>query len=156
MVGEAVAPVRAVQLLEAVELGVAIEKEELRGVEVAVVIDLVPATLGYIDGILASTGRFGRKIGSKSKERLTNEAAKREGEMKIASLPRRYPMTSESISTPGKAIILAAGTGTRLRPFTDTMPKCLVPVNGTPILINALTHLSSAGIRDAVIVVGYP
>jgi len=29
-------------------------------------------------------------------------------------------------------------------------------VNGTPILINALTHLSSAGIRDAVIVVGYP
>jgi NDP-sugar pyrophosphorylase family protein len=65
-------------------------------------------------------------------------------------------MTSESISTPGKAIILAAGTGTRLRPFTDTMPKCLVPVNGTPILINALTHLSSAGIRDAVIVVGYP
>ncbi|GBE25257.1 hypothetical protein BMS3Bbin02_01542 [bacterium BMS3Bbin02] len=50
MVGDAVAPVRAVQLLDAVELGVTIEKEELRGVEVAVVIDLVPATLGYIDG----------------------------------------------------------------------------------------------------------
>ena len=64
-------------------------------------------------------------------------------------------MKSESISTPRKAIILAAGTGTRLRPFTDTMPKCLVPVSGTPILINALTHLASAGISEAVIVVGH-
>lgn len=64
-------------------------------------------------------------------------------------------MTLDSTPTPRKAIILAAGSGTRLRPFTDTMPKCLVPVNGTPILVNALTHLSAAGIREAVIVVGH-
>jgi histidinol-phosphate/aromatic aminotransferase/cobyric acid decarboxylase-like protein/NDP-sugar pyrophosphorylase family protein len=54
-----------------------------------------------------------------------------------------------------KAIILAAGAGTRLTPFTDSMPKCLAPVNGVPILVNALTHLSDAGILEAVIVVGH-
>ena len=54
-----------------------------------------------------------------------------------------------------KAIILAAGAGTRLKPFTDDHPKCLAPVNGVPILVNALTHLSDAGILEAVIVVGH-
>ena len=54
-----------------------------------------------------------------------------------------------------KAVILAAGSGRRMRPFTDTLPKCLVPVNGTPILVNALTHLCEAGIRETVIVVGH-
>lgn len=54
-----------------------------------------------------------------------------------------------------KAIILAAGAGTRLKPFTDDHPKCLAPVNGVPILVNALTHLSDAGILETVIVVGH-
>lgn len=54
-----------------------------------------------------------------------------------------------------KAIILAAGVGNRLRPFTDLSPKCLVPVNGVPILINTLTHLANAGISQTVIVVGH-
>ena len=54
-----------------------------------------------------------------------------------------------------KAIILAAGTGKRLRPFTDRLPKCLAPVNGVPILINALRQLNSAGIIEVVIVVGH-
>jgi histidinol-phosphate/aromatic aminotransferase/cobyric acid decarboxylase-like protein/choline kinase len=54
-----------------------------------------------------------------------------------------------------KAIILAAGVGSRLRPFTDAQPKCLVPVNGVPILINTLTCLVKAGIKQTVIVVGH-
>ena len=33
-----------------------------------------------------------------------------------------------------KAFLLAAGHGTRLRPITDTLPKCLVPIRGTPLL----------------------
>jgi histidinol-phosphate/aromatic aminotransferase/cobyric acid decarboxylase-like protein/choline kinase len=45
--------------------------------------------------------------------------------------------------------------GDRLRPLTDRLPKCLVPVNGVPILVNTLTHLADSGIRETVIVVGY-
>ena len=33
-----------------------------------------------------------------------------------------------------RALLLAAGTGTRLRPLTETVPKCLVPINGRPLL----------------------
>ena len=53
------------------------------------------------------------------------------------------------------AVILAAGMGTRLAPLTRTLPKCLVRVNGTPILENTLTRLSDRGITRAVILVGY-
>lgn len=54
-----------------------------------------------------------------------------------------------------KAIILAAGMGNRLSPLTDKLPKCLVLVNGVPILVNALTHLADSGINEVVIVVGH-
>jgi choline kinase len=53
------------------------------------------------------------------------------------------------------AIILAAGTGTRLKPLTDHAPKCLTEINGTPILLNALQNLSAVGIKDCTIVGGY-
>ncbi len=54
-----------------------------------------------------------------------------------------------------RAVVLAAGVGHRLRPFTDDLPKCLVPVNGVPILVNALTQLAAAGVAETVIVVGH-
>jgi choline kinase len=54
-----------------------------------------------------------------------------------------------------KAIILAAGFGTRLSPLTDGAPKCLTLVNGTPILLNALGALASAGVKECAIVTGY-
>ena len=54
-----------------------------------------------------------------------------------------------------KAVILAAGVGDRLQPFTQQFPKCLAPVNGVPILVNALTHLSDVGVSEVVIVVGH-
>ena len=62
---------------------------------------------------------------------------------------------SNSFSPVRKAIILAAGTGSRLGPFTENNPKCLALINGVPILINMLTHLSDVGVEEAVIVVGY-
>lgn len=50
-----------------------------------------------------------------------------------------------------KAMIFAAGLGTRLRPLTDTMPKALVPVNGEPMLKMVIDKLIAAGYDDIVI-----
>jgi choline kinase len=53
-------------------------------------------------------------------------------------------------------MVLAAGAGRRLRPYTDTLPKALVPVDGdTTILDIALRNLAEVGLTDIVIVVGY-
>ena len=54
-----------------------------------------------------------------------------------------------------KALILAAGFGKRLQPITNTMPKSMVEVNGTPLLVNALNNLTSLGITEIGIVVGH-
>jgi mannose-1-phosphate guanylyltransferase len=50
-----------------------------------------------------------------------------------------------------RAILLAAGLGTRLRPLTDHIPKCMAPVNGRPLLQYWLDALFEAGV-DAVLV----
>ena len=45
-----------------------------------------------------------------------------------------------------RAMLLAAGVGTRLRPLTNTVPKCLVPINSKPLLEIWLERLTQAGI----------
>lgn len=54
-----------------------------------------------------------------------------------------------------KAVILAAGVGSRLRPLTSKKPKCLVRVAGRPILDYQVRAYTAAGIKDILIVVGY-
>ena len=50
-----------------------------------------------------------------------------------------------------KAMILAAGLGTRLRPLTDSRPKALVEINGRSLLEISLTRLHSFGINEVII-----
>ena len=50
-----------------------------------------------------------------------------------------------------KAMIFAAGMGTRLQPFTDNHPKALAQVNGVPLLERNIKYLQSYGINDFVI-----
>lgn len=53
-------------------------------------------------------------------------------------------------------MVLAAGAGRRLRPYTDTLPKALVPVDGeTTIFDIALRNLAKVGLTEIVVVVGY-
>lgn len=57
--------------------------------------------------------------------------------------------------TPKKALILAAGFGSRLAPITDNIPKSLVPVNGKPILFKQIENLIENRISDITIISGY-
>jgi mannose-1-phosphate guanylyltransferase len=50
-----------------------------------------------------------------------------------------------------KAFLLAAGVGSRLRPITDTIPKCLVPIDGRPMLDIWLDALDRAGAHEVLI-----
>jgi NDP-sugar pyrophosphorylase family protein len=54
-----------------------------------------------------------------------------------------------------KAMILAAGLGTRLRPLTETTPKPLLPVGGTPLIVWNLLLLRAGGIREVIINLHY-
>ena len=53
-------------------------------------------------------------------------------------------------------MVLAAGAGRRLAPFTDTLPKTLVPVDGVRTILDiALANFAHVGVTDAVVVTGY-
>ncbi len=61
-------------------------------------------------------------------------------------------MSKQSVE---RAIILAAGRGSRLAQEGDTLPKPLRPVAGVPLIVRILRTLASAGVREAVVVIGY-
>lgn len=52
-------------------------------------------------------------------------------------------------------LILAGGLGTRLRPLTERVPKCMVPAEGKPFLEHQLRLLASRGVRDIVLCLGH-
>jgi mannose-1-phosphate guanylyltransferase len=54
-----------------------------------------------------------------------------------------------------KAIILAGGLGTRLRPLTDNTPKPLLPIKGIPIIEHAILNLKKHDIKDIILSIGY-
>lgn len=54
-----------------------------------------------------------------------------------------------------KAVLLAAGRGTRMRELTSDIPKPMIGVRGKPILLHIIEGLQAGGIKDFLIVVGY-
>ncbi len=60
-----------------------------------------------------------------------------------------------NVSRPKKAIIIAAGRGRRLIPYTDEMPKCMVPIAGRSILEWQLDAFRGCGVDEIVIIRGY-
>ena len=54
-----------------------------------------------------------------------------------------------------KAIILCAGYGKRMKPYTDTYQKTMIPVHGKPLLEYIIEGIKSAGFKDFILVVGY-
>jgi UDP-N-acetylglucosamine diphosphorylase / glucose-1-phosphate thymidylyltransferase / UDP-N-acetylgalactosamine diphosphorylase / glucosamine-1-phosphate N-acetyltransferase / galactosamine-1-phosphate N-acetyltransferase len=54
-----------------------------------------------------------------------------------------------------KAVLLAAGRGTRMRELTEELPKPMIAVRGKPILQHIVDGLKAAGVTDVLIIVGY-
>ena len=54
-----------------------------------------------------------------------------------------------------KGIVIAAGLGSRMGQLTDEMPKCMLPINGRPLLHHTMDHMREAGCNEFVIIVGY-
>ncbi|TVR34430.1 MAG: phosphocholine cytidylyltransferase family protein [Balneolaceae bacterium] len=53
------------------------------------------------------------------------------------------------------AVILAAGMGNRLKPFTNNIPKCMVELNGKPLIAHTVDALESNGFENLIVVTGY-
>ena len=54
-----------------------------------------------------------------------------------------------------KVVIIAAGKGTRMDPFTLSRPKPLIPVGGKPLIEHTVTALKNCGITEIIVVIGY-
>ena len=59
------------------------------------------------------------------------------------------------LNFPVKAVILAAGKGTRMRELTNELPKPMLRVQGKPILEHIVAGILAAGVRDIFIVTGW-
>jgi len=59
------------------------------------------------------------------------------------------------IEKPTQAVILCGGRGTRLKPYTDNLPKPMVEVNGRPYLLYLIEQLSDEGITNILLLTGY-
>ena len=57
--------------------------------------------------------------------------------------------------TVSKAVLLAAGRGTRMQSLTDDCPKPMLPLQGRPLLAHQIERLEEAGVRQILIVTGY-
>ncbi len=54
-----------------------------------------------------------------------------------------------------KAVILAGGKGLKMRPFTDELPKAMIPVNGRPVLEHIIENLRRYDVRDIIVSIGH-
>ncbi|MCZ6766399.1 MAG: aminotransferase class I/II-fold pyridoxal phosphate-dependent enzyme [bacterium] len=74
----------------------------------------------------------------------------------VASSENKTPNTfKDDPRVVRRALILAAGRGSRLQPLTKDIPKCLVEIGGESLLERALRALASQGIAEVVVVIGY-
>ena len=65
------------------------------------------------------------------------------------------PLAADHPPSVRKAVLLAAGRGTRMRELTLEVPKPMLPVRGRPILDHIITGLKAAGVAEVLVVVGY-
>src|SRR5437867_12944316 len=103
-------------------------------------------TLGHVESLLgASVPRTHRIL-----SRTTGPAR----DIPVARGMGRPPESSAG-APHMKAVILAAGEGARMGPFTASVPKVMIPVGNRPLLEYVVQALAEHGVRDLIFVVGY-
>src|SRR5213593_308956 len=103
-------------------------------------------TLGHVESLLgASVPRTHRIL-----RRTTGPAR----DIPVARGMGRPPESSAG-APHMKAVILAAGEGARMGPFTASVPKVMIPVGNRPLLEYVVQALAENGVRDLIFVVGY-
>lgn len=109
-------------------------------------------------------GSCNKIVTNKTETVAVNETIRNVGKLCIllwmtdpgAQMQKTNPITQLKRNiTPKKAMVLAAGLGTRMRPITDTMPKPLVVVHGKTLLDHGIDALVRAGVEEVIINVHY-
>src|SRR2546426_5926785 len=103
-------------------------------------------TLGYVESLRGPSPSQTHRILS----RTTGPAR----DIRVACGMRRPPESSAGAPRM-KAVILAAGEGARMGPFTASVPKVMIPLGNRPLLEYVVQALAENGVRDLIFVVGY-
>jgi hypothetical protein len=69
----------------------------------------------------------------------------------VARRPAAVGSAATPVAVPTRAMVLAAGLGTRLRPLTETVPKPMVPIAGKPMIDTVIDRLLAVGVEDVVV-----
>jgi hypothetical protein len=111
------------------------------------------------DDLLVRVGRM-QQLSNEQRSRLTNLVSRAHSgangatpASSTASRPVQHEVSRVPSTTamPKRAMVLAAGLGTRLRPITETVPKPMVKVAGKPMIDTVLDRLAAVGVRDVVV-----
>lgn len=134
-------------------LGVVADSDIRRAIIGGVSFDLPVSRIMTTSPVVAPDTLSDREIVTLMKTTTCYEIPVVDGSRKVLGLKKIDSLVAQERST--EVVIMAGGAGTRLNPITESVPKPLIPVGGTPILFILLDHLLAAGLDGITIALNY-